>query len=45
MDRTEDLQKRIRELEQENLRLQDTVSWMHDLIWDLIKQLKGGSGT
>ncbi|MCC8127655.1 MAG: hypothetical protein LIO92_09695 [Clostridiales bacterium] len=30
------LRSRIQELEKENRQLNETVSWMHQLIWDLI---------
>lgn len=32
---------KIVQLEEENGKLTDTVDWMHDMIWDLIKKSRG----
>lgn len=34
------LTKRIAALEEERAALKDTISWMHDLIWDLLRIIK-----
>ena len=34
-----ELNEQITFLKKENARLEDTVSWMHKLIWDLYKRL------
>lgn len=34
-----ELNEQIAFLEKENARLEDTVGWMHKLIWDLYKRL------
>lgn len=34
------LSSKIAELEQENLQLNNTVNWMHETIWDLLRQRK-----
>ena len=34
------LQGQSEKLEQENLHLTETVSWMHDAIWDMLKENK-----
>lgn len=36
-----ELNERIKELEAENKKLNNTISWMHDTIWDLIRKNKG----
>ncbi|MDO4326514.1 MAG: hypothetical protein Q4E24_10865 [bacterium] len=33
--------KRISELEEENKKLSETVAWMHETIWQLLRQKKG----
>ncbi|MBQ9765782.1 MAG: hypothetical protein IJW18_06265 [Lachnospiraceae bacterium] len=34
-----ELTAKIAFLEEENHKLNDTVAWMHDLIWDMYKKL------
>ena len=34
----ERLQQQIEELKKENAELQDTVQWMHDLIWEILNK-------
>ena len=36
----ENLETQIRTLKKENTELKETVQWMHDLIWDLIKKIR-----
>ena len=33
--------KRISELEEENKKLSETVAWMHETIWNMLRQKKG----
>lgn len=35
------LEAENRELHQKNIELEETVAWMHDLIWDLTRRLHG----
>ena len=32
------LENEIRRLRDENKKLEDTVKWMHDLIWQMVKE-------
>lgn len=32
------LENEIRRLRDENRKLEDTVKWMHDLIWQMVKE-------
>lgn len=33
-----DLENEIRRLRDENKKLEETVQWMHDLIWQMVKE-------
>lgn len=35
------LESEIRRLRDENKKLEDTVKWMHDLIWQMVKEREG----
>ena len=37
-EKIESLQQQIADLKKENAELQDTVQWMHDLIWEILNK-------
>lgn len=36
-----ELEEEIKRLKEENTKLEETVQWMHDLIWKLVKEREG----
>lgn len=36
--RIRELEEQIKSLQKENKELKDTVQWMHDLIWKMVKE-------
>lgn len=36
-----ELEEEIKRLREENRKLEETVQWMHDLIWKLVKEREG----
>ena len=39
-----ELEDKIRQLSDENRELQETVQWMHDLIWKMLRERQNGPG-
>ena len=39
-----DLENEIRRLRDENKKLEETVQWMHDLIWKMVRDREGQKG-
>ena len=38
------LENEIRRLRDENKKLEETVQWMHDLIWKMVREREGQKG-
>ena len=40
----QELEAEIARLKDENSKLQETVQWMHDLIWKMVREREGQKG-
>ena len=40
----QELEAEIARLKEENSKLQETVQWMHDLIWKMVRDREGQNG-